>query len=136
MALDAQTFLALVLNQRTALLAFIRAIVRDDHLAEDVFQEAFRKHADGKGHTLEYAIPWELLHGAGEVRPHGGDVTAACWTVHWAEADGRVWSGQLVDVLNPKVRGWTYQRSATWGKAVWHETGHLAPQTVQPRVFP
>jgi RNA polymerase sigma-70 factor (ECF subfamily) len=40
MAIDHQTFVALMLRKRTSLLAFIRAIVRDEHLAEDVFQEA------------------------------------------------------------------------------------------------
>jgi len=40
MAIDHQTFVALTLRKRTILLAYIRAIVRDEHLAEDVFQEA------------------------------------------------------------------------------------------------
>jgi len=101
------------------------------------YRGAFRKHADGKGYTLEYTIPWELLGIApGQGHPKGGDVTAACWAVHWAEADGRVWAGHMVDVLNPNDTGWTYKRAATWGKAVWHETGPLPPGTVKAVEMP
>jgi ferric-dicitrate binding protein FerR (iron transport regulator) len=101
------------------------------------YRGAFHKHADGKGYTLEYAVPWELLGIArGQNHPKGGDVTAACWTVHWAEADGRIWAGHLVDVLNPEDSGWTYKRAATWGKAVWHEKGHLPPGTVKAVAMP
>jgi hypothetical protein len=82
---------------------------------------AARRHPDGAGYTLEYAIPWEVLGcPPGEPRrPTAGDVTGCCWTVHWADAGGRVWRGQLVDVLNPERAGWTFQRADTWGRAEW-----------------
>jgi RNA polymerase sigma-70 factor (ECF subfamily) len=38
MPLDSETVLRLLLDDRSKLLAFIRAIVRDEHVAEDVFQ--------------------------------------------------------------------------------------------------
>jgi RNA polymerase sigma-70 factor (ECF subfamily) len=41
MALEQERLLVVLLRERTRLLAYIRAIVRDAHLAEDVFQEAF-----------------------------------------------------------------------------------------------
>jgi hypothetical protein len=101
------------------------------------YRGAFRKHADGKGYTLEYAIPWDLLGiTPGQSPPKGGEVTAACWTVHWAEADGRVWAGHLVDVLNPTNPDWTFKKAAAWGKAVWHDQGHLPPGTVQALEMP
>jgi len=50
MAIDQETLVVLLLRERIKLLAYIRAIVRDEHLAEDVFQEtsalAVRKRAE------------------------------------------------------------------------------------------
>jgi hypothetical protein len=60
---------------------------------------AFQKDADGLGYTLEYAIPWRLLHCESDP-PRAGDVMGALWTVHWSDADGRICFGQLVDVTN------------------------------------
>jgi hypothetical protein len=93
---------------------------------------AFRKDADGRGYTLEYAIPWELLS-CGSSPPRGGDELAACWNVLWSDDDGRLWKGLLVDGLNPYEKGYTYQRAQTWGRARYHKTGNLAPGTVVPR---
>jgi hypothetical protein len=93
---------------------------------------AFRKDADGRGYTLEYAIPWELLS-CGSNPPRGGDELAACWNVLWSDDDGRLWKGLLVDGLNPHEKGYTYQRAQTWGRARYHKTGNLAPGTVVPR---
>lgn len=59
----------------------------------------FQKDADGLGYTLEYAIPWRLLHCESDP-PRAGDVMGALWTVHWSDADGRICFGQLVDVTN------------------------------------
>jgi hypothetical protein len=93
---------------------------------------AFRKDGDGRGYTLEYAIPWELLS-CGNNPPRSGDVLAACWNVLWSDDDGRLWKGLLVDGLNPNEKGFTYQRAQTWGRAIYHPTGNLAPGTVVPR---
>ena len=60
---------------------------------------AFQKDADGLGYTLEYAIPWRLLHCESDP-PRAGDVMGALWTVHWSDADGRICFGQLIDVTN------------------------------------
>jgi hypothetical protein len=95
------------------------------------YQGAFRRDPDGKGYTFEYAISWSLLNAA-EDPPQGGDVLAATWLAHWSGADGRTWKGQLVEITNPRESGWNFQRAATWGKAIYHRKGHLAPGTVRP----
>ena len=82
------------------------------------YRGAFRADPDGLGYTLEYAISWELLHAAADP-PRAGDVLAASWLVHWADATGKVWKGQLIDVTNPRETGWNFQRAATWGRAVY-----------------
>jgi ferric-dicitrate binding protein FerR (iron transport regulator) len=96
------------------------------------FQGAFRKDADGRGYTLEYAIPWRLLNAADDP-PRGGDVLGCTWNVHWSDEEGRVWRGYLVDVLNPNEKGFTYWTALTWGKAIYHPTGKLPAGTVVPR---
>jgi hypothetical protein len=62
------------------------------------YRAAFRKHTDGRGYTLEYAIPWTLLN-APRV-PQAGDTLAMSWTVHWSDEGGRLWRGQLVELRN------------------------------------
>jgi len=84
------------------------------------YRAAFRRDADGLGYTLEYAIPWSLLH-AEDDPPRAGDILATSWTVHWSDASGRLWRGQLVELRNPAEpqRIHTWERAATWGKAVF-----------------
>jgi len=80
---------------------------------------AFRKEADGRGYTLEYAIPWTLLNAPRFPQP--GDTLAMSWTVHWSDEGGRLWRGQLVELRNASepVRIHTWERAATWGRAVF-----------------
>ena len=87
---------------------------------------AFRKDADGHGYTLEYAIPWRLLHCENDP-PRAGDVMAALWMVHWSDADGRLCRGQLVEVTNPQGRSKSgvtpatfSTNGSTWGRAIHH----------------
>jgi hypothetical protein len=82
------------------------------------YQGAYRKDADGRGYTLEYAIPWNLLNAA-EDPPRAGDELAAMWLVHWSDPAGRNWQGQLNDVMKPNEPGWNFLRAATWGKAIY-----------------
>lgn len=82
------------------------------------YQGAFRKDVDGRGYTLEYAIPWNLLNAADDP-PRVGDELAAMWLVHWSDAAGRKWQGQLIDVMKPNEPGWNFLRAATWGKAIY-----------------
>jgi len=96
------------------------------------YKAAYRKDADGRGYVLEYAIPWELLSAAQDP-PLAGDVLGACWNVHWSDEEGRLWKGYLVDIINPAEKGYTYQRAATWGQAIYHPKGKLPPGTVMPR---
>lgn len=82
------------------------------------YEGTFRADPDGRGYTLEYAIPWHLLH-AEDDPPQAGDELAALWLTHWSDAEGRNWQGQLIDVMKPNEPGWNFERAATWGKAVY-----------------
>lgn len=82
------------------------------------YQGAYRKDVDGRGYTLEYAIPWNLLNAADDP-PRAGDELAAMWLVHWSDPAGRKWQGQLIDVTKPNEPGWNFLRAATWGKAIY-----------------
>lgn len=83
---------------------------------------AFRKDGDGNGYTLEYKIPWSLLHCADDP-PRAGDQLAGLWMTHWSDEEGRVCRGQLVDVTNPDPNASHgiapyvfFQNGSTWGK--------------------
>ena len=85
------------------------------------WEGAFRKDADGRGYTLEYAIPWRLLNCADDP-PRPGDALAATWTVHWSDADGRVCRGYLVEVTNHAPMGlprYSYEHGPSWGRALY-----------------
>ncbi len=83
------------------------------------YRAAFGRDADGRGYTLEYAIPWALLNAPQAPRP--GDMLAMSWTAHWSDETGRLWRGQLVELRNASepVRIHTWERAATWGRAVF-----------------
>jgi hypothetical protein len=82
------------------------------------FRGAFVPDADGKGYTMEYAIPWRLL-GCGDDPPQRGDVLAAVWQVLWGDEAGRMRREQLVEIRNPDepLRINVWERAATWGRA-------------------
>lgn len=77
---------------------------------------------DGRGYTLEYAVPWASLAGA-DAKPRPGDATGICWQVHWADPAGRVWRGQLIDVLTPGETGLVFHNARRWGRADWLPPG-------------
>jgi len=83
------------------------------------YRAAYRKDADGRGYSLEYAIPWKLLNAPRAPQP--GETLAISWTTHWSDAGGRLWRGQWVDLRNlaepPRIHTW--ERAATWGRAVF-----------------
>lgn len=82
------------------------------------FVGAFVADADGKGYTMEYAIPWSLL-GCADDPPRSGDVLAAVWQVLWGDEAGRMRREQMVEVRNPAepLRINVWERAATWGRA-------------------
>jgi hypothetical protein len=84
------------------------------------YRAAFRKNADGRGYTLEYAIPWALLNAQSDP-PRSGDILAVTWTVHWSDESGRRWRGQLVEIRNPSepLGNNPWDRAAGWGKATF-----------------
>ena len=79
---------------------------------------AFTRDADGKGYTLEYAIPWPLMNCADDP-PRSGDRLAAVWQVNWSDAAGRMRREHMVEVHNPheSLRINVWERAATWGRA-------------------
>jgi ferric-dicitrate binding protein FerR (iron transport regulator) len=93
---------------------------------------AFRMHPNGLGYTLEYAIPWALLH-AGARPPRAGDRLPSSWTVHWSDQEGRHSRGHLVEGVNLDELPYRFLKGSTWGRAVFHERGRLSPGTVVPR---
>jgi len=94
------------------------------------YRGAFKADADGQGYRFEYALPWEDLH-AGDDPPRAGDVLGAMWLTHWSDAQGQTWQGQLIDVANPRERGWNFYNAGTWGRAIYHASGSLPPGTVR-----
>jgi hypothetical protein len=82
------------------------------------YRGAFAVANDGRGYTLEYAIPWSLLNAADDP-PQPGDVLAAGWQVHFADASGQIWRRQIVEIRNQaepyRIR--LFERAATWGRA-------------------
>jgi hypothetical protein len=101
------------------------------------WQGAFRADADGQGYTLEYAVPWTLLH-ADHRPPAAGDVLAGMWSVHWSDREGRLCLGHLTDIVNSSFRpylSYQHQYGASWGRAIYHGQGNLPPGTiVGPRI--
>ncbi|MBI4028708.1 MAG: hypothetical protein HY360_27265, partial [Verrucomicrobia bacterium] len=98
----------------------------------DGFKGAYKKDADGKGYTLEYAISWKLLH-AKEKPPKGGDELACVWQMLWSDEQGRNNLFDASEIRNPKSAGFVYQDPGSWGKAIYHKTGNLPPDTVVAR---
>jgi hypothetical protein len=79
---------------------------------------AFIPDADGRGYTLEYAIPWRLLNAADDP-PQSGDVLGTVWQVFWSDESGRLWRNQLIEVRNLEepARLLPHERAACWGRA-------------------
>ena len=82
------------------------------------FAGAYVADDDGRGYTMEYAIPWSLLNCADDP-PQRGDMLAAVWQILWGDEDGRMRRKQMVEVRNPgeplEINVW--ERAATWGRA-------------------
>ena len=86
---------------------------------------AFRKDEDGRGYTLEYAIPWRLLN-CEEQPPQEGEAFPMLWMAHWSDHEGRIARGQLVEVTNHEPHAGQnlppsvfFQNGPSWGKAMY-----------------
>ena len=82
------------------------------------FRGGYARAADGRGYTMEYAIPWRLLN-CEDDPPQPGDNLAASWQVFFSDEGGRLWRTQITEVRNPDEppRIYTWERAATWGRA-------------------
>jgi len=82
------------------------------------FRGGYARAADGRGYTMEYAIPWRLLN-CEDDPPQPGDDLAASWQVFFSDEGGRLWRTQILEVRNPDEppRIYTWERASTWGRA-------------------
>jgi hypothetical protein len=63
------------------------------------YEGRFVANPDGRGYTLEYAIPWKTL-GIADDPPRRGDTLAVLWELHLSDATGRLWRGQIIEIRN------------------------------------
>jgi hypothetical protein len=96
------------------------------------FKAAYKKGADGRSYTMEWAIPWSLLH-AGDNPPTAGDTLACTWQALWGDELGRTDKADLSDLRNPDSSGFVYQDAGSWGKLTLEKTGNLPPGSVKAR---
>lgn len=82
------------------------------------YSGSYAATADGRGYTVEFAIPWRLLNSEADP-PQPGDVLGVAWQVLFSDDGGRLWRTQIIDVRNPDEppRIYTWERAATWGRA-------------------
>ena len=93
-------------------------------IPRDVWQGAYRKHADGRGYAFEYAVEWTAV---GITPPKSGEVRANTWNIHFSDGAGEVCSGQMVENISDNIpepyRGMSpiyfFQHPSTWGRAVF-----------------
>ncbi|MFM8635773.1 MAG: hypothetical protein ACKOEX_13360 [Planctomycetia bacterium] len=87
-------------------------------VAAESFSGRFVRHPDGRGYTLEYAIPWSTL-GLADDPPQSGDRLATAWELHFSDETGRLWRNQIIEIRNqsepPGI--FLFERAATWGRA-------------------
>ena len=86
-------------------------------------QGAWVKHADGKGCTFEYRIPWKALYAPGPMK--GGDAIQMIWQLHWGNSKGTELKSGINDVRNPSSNSLGYMGPAGWGLGRFLEHGNL-----------
>lgn len=96
---------------------------------EDNFEAAYKKHADGKGYSYEYRIPWETLNAA-EQHPKAGDVVTATAQFLWSDASGLNNREGTYDVMSRP--GFPWQTSDVWGKMIFMDHGDIPRSWVEP----
>lgn len=94
-------------------------------ISGDGFEGAYRRDADGRGYTLEYAIPWVLMKATA---PPDNSELGLCWNVLWSDAEGQEWKTKLVDLIHPdhlpdEINVATYRNRESWGRGVYHLPG-------------
>lgn len=87
-------------------------------VAAESFSGRFERHPDGRGYTVEYAIPWTTL-GLADDPPQAGDRLATAWELHFGDETGRLWRNQIIEIRNQREPPgiFLFERAATWGRA-------------------
>ena len=82
------------------------------------YEGRFVASPDGRGYTLEYAIPWSTL-GVDDDPPRSGDTLAAAWELHFSDETGKLWRSQIIEIRNRSEPSgiFLFERAATWGRA-------------------
>ena len=82
------------------------------------YEGRFVASPDGRGYTLEYAIPWSTL-GVDDDPPRSGDTLATAWELHFSDETGKLWRNQIVEIRNRSEPNgiFLFERAATWGRA-------------------
>jgi DNA-binding beta-propeller fold protein YncE len=99
------------------------------------YKAVYKKGADGRSYTMEWAISWSLLN-AGDNPPKAGDTMACTWQALWGDELGRTDKADLSDIRNPDSSGFVYQDAGSWGKLTLEKTGNLPPGTVKAKEAP
>lgn len=86
-------------------------------VAAESFSGRFERHPDGRGYTVEYAIPWTAL-GLADDPPQAGDRLATAWELHFGDETGRLWRNQIIEIRNQREPPgiFLFERAATWGR--------------------
>lgn len=92
-------------------------------VSQDAWKGAYRRHADGRGYSFEYAMNWS---GFGVMPPKPGERRPNHWNIHFSDANGLVCSGQIVEnVMEPIPEAYAdvllhdYFFYPVWGTAVF-----------------
>ena len=84
------------------------------------YEAAYKKHADGKGYTFEYRIPWKVFGAA--KGPVPGDMTAGTVQFTFGTPDGTRSGGSATWLYDIKRKpGFTFQNADCWGKLIFVE---------------
>ncbi len=79
--------------------------------------------ADGKGYTVECALPWSVL--GMEQAPTAGSELSALLEILWSDSSGGKSSIRVSAIRKVSSGGWGFTRWSTWGRISVSATGNL-----------
>jgi len=86
-------------------------------------EKAIVKDEDGKGCTMEYRIPWQVLRAPREIVP--GDRMQCQWQLMWGNDRGTATRCGMTDVRRAKSGDLGYMGPSSWGTAIFEKEGNL-----------